>query len=206
MKRRSREFAVYMMLGMGKGKVSAILLIETVLTGLVSLIAGLMIGMGVSQLMGILTIKLFQVDMSAYRFTVSVRDILKTIGFFLVMYLVTMIFNSLVVGKMKLIDLLQSEKKTETIRLRNPVLCVVIFVAGAVMLGLTYYTLTVTAREMEIPKLSACVVAIGVATFLIMWSVSGMFLRIALRFKGAYYSGINTFTIRQITGREERRI
>ncbi|MBQ3790838.1 MAG: FtsX-like permease family protein [Lachnospiraceae bacterium] len=201
MKRRSREFAVYMMLGMGKGKVSAILLIETVLTGLVSLIAGLMIGMGVSQLMGILTIKLFQVDMSAYRFTVSVRDILKTIGFFLVMYLVTMIFNSLVVGKMKLIDLLQSEKKTETIRLRNPVLCVVIFVAGAVMLGLTYYTLTVTAREMEIPKLSACVVAIGVATFLIMWSVSGMFLRIALRFKGAYYSGINTFTIRQITGK-----
>ena len=201
MKRRSREFAVYIMLGMSKGRVSAILLIETVLTGFVSLIAGLFIGMGISQLMGILTIKLFQVDMSAYSFTVSPKDIFKTIAFFLVMYLVTMIFNSLVVGKMKLIDLIQSEKKTETVKLRNPVLGVIIFAAGVVMLVASYYTLTVVAREMEIPKLAACVAAVGVSTFLIMWSVSVMLLRIALRFKSAYYSGINTFTIRQITGK-----
>jgi predicted metalloendopeptidase len=201
MKRRSREFAVYMMLGMGKGKVSAILLIETVLTGLVSLIAGLFIGMGISQLMGILTIKLFQVDMSAYSFTVSVKDILKTIAFFLIMYLVTMAFNSLVVGKMKLIDLLQSDKKTETIKLKNPILGVIIFVLGVLILGFSYYSLTITVGEMEVSKLSACVAAIFVATFLIMWSVSGMFLRIALRFKKTYYSGINTFTIRQITSK-----
>ena len=141
MKRRSREFAVYMMLGMGKGKVSAILLIETVLTGLVSLIAGLFIGMGISQLMGILTIKLFQVDMSAYSFTVSVKDILKTIAFFLIMYLITMAFNSLVVGKMKLIDLLQSDKKTETIKLKNPILGVIIFVLGVLILGLQFWTI-----------------------------------------------------------------
>ena len=201
MKRRSREFAVYMMLGMGKGRVSAILLIETVLTGLVSLIAGLFIGMGISQLMGILTIKLFQVDMSAYSFTVSLKDLLKTIGFFLVMYLVTMVFNSFVVGKMKLIDLLQSEKKTETIKRRNPILCIVMFVFGAVILGFTYYTLALTAKEVVVWKLASCVVAIGVATFFIMWSVSGMLLRIALRFKSAYYSGINTFTVRQISSK-----
>ena len=201
MKRRSREFAVYIMLGMGKLRVSAILLLETVLTGLVSLVAGLFIGMGVSQLMGILTIKLFQVDMSAYSFSVSGKDILKTIAFFLIMYLVTMAFNSFVVGKMKLIDLLQSDKKTERIKLRNPIIALVFFVIGAGMLVFSYYTLTVTAKNVEIPKLAVCIVAIFVATFLIMWSVSGMILRIALRFRKAYYSGINTFTVRQITSK-----
>ena len=201
MKRRSREFAVYMMLGMGKGKVSAILLIETILTGLVSMVAGLFIGMGVSQLMGILTIKLFQVDMTAYSFTVSPKAILKTIVFFIVMYLVTMAFNSVVVGKMKLIDLMQSEKKTETIKLRNPIVCIIVFIISLVILGATYYILSVFAKNVEISQLGPCILAIGVGTFLFMWSVSGMLLRIALRFKKAYFSGINTFTIRQITSK-----
>ena len=201
MKRRSREFAVYMMLGMGKGKVSAILLIETVLTGLVSLVAGLFIGMGISQLMGILTLKLFQVDMSGYSFTVSVKDILKTILFFLIMYLVTMAFNSIAVGKMKLIDLIQSEKKTETIKLRNPIVGVVGFVLSLIILGGTYYVLSILAKNVEVSQLSLCILAIGVGTVLFMWSISGMLLNIALRFKKTYYSGINTFTIRQITSK-----
>ena len=201
MKRRSREFAVYMMLGMGKGKVSAILLIETVLTGLVSLVAGLFIGVGISQLMGILTIKLFQVDMSGYSFTVSPKDILKTILFFLIMYLVTMAFNSIAVGKMKLIDLIQSEKKTETVKLRNPVVGAIVFIISVVILGVTYYMLRVLAKNVEVVQLAACIIAVGVGTVLFMWSISGMLLNIALGFKKTYYSGINTFTIRQITSK-----
>ena len=108
MKRRNKEFALYMTLGMSKGKISAILLTETILIGIGSLFVGLLIGIGLSQLMSALTASLFEVDMTAYQFTISSEAIVKTVVYFAVMYLVVMLFNSAVITRMKLIDLLQS--------------------------------------------------------------------------------------------------
>nr|MCR5109643.1 FtsX-like permease family protein [Ruminococcus sp.] len=124
MKRRSKEFGLYMTLGMSKSRISAILLTETILIGLGSLIIGLIIGIGLSQLMSAFVVNLFDADMSAYRFTVSGKAIIKTIIYFAVMYLVAMLFNSAVISRFKLIDLLQSEKKSEQIKLRSPFICV----------------------------------------------------------------------------------
>ena len=85
MKRRSREFALYLTLGMGKGKISAILLLETLLIGVGSLVIGLLIGVGLSQLMSALVVNLFEADMTAYRFVVSGEAIVKTVLYFAVM-------------------------------------------------------------------------------------------------------------------------
>ena len=108
MKRRNKEFALYMTLGMSKGKISAILLTETILIGIGSLFVGLLIGIGLSQLMSALTASLFEVDMTAYQFTISSEAIVKTVVYFAVIYLVVMLFNSAVIARMNLIDLLQS--------------------------------------------------------------------------------------------------
>ena len=59
MKRRNKEFALYLLLGMGKGKISVILLLETVIIGLGSLSVGLLLGIGLSQLMSALVVSLF---------------------------------------------------------------------------------------------------------------------------------------------------
>ena len=139
MKRRNKEFALYMMLGMGKGKISAILLMETIIIGIGSLGVGLIVGIGLSQLMSALVANLFEADMTAYKFSVSGEAIVKTILYFAVMYLVVMIFNSAVITKMKLIDLIQSGKRSEHIKLKNPWLCVLIFFIAAVALGYAYY-------------------------------------------------------------------
>ena len=71
MKRRNKEFALYLLLGMGKGKISVILLLETVIIGLGSLSVGLLLGIGLSQLMSALVVSLFEADMTRYRFMVS---------------------------------------------------------------------------------------------------------------------------------------
>ena len=62
-KRRKKEFGLYMTLGMGKRQISGILLGETFLIGLLSLGIGLVIGVFGSQLMSILVAKLFEADM-----------------------------------------------------------------------------------------------------------------------------------------------
>lgn len=54
MKRRNKEFGLYLILGMGKRKVSTMLFIETLIIGLVSLVVGLLAGIGISQLTSVL--------------------------------------------------------------------------------------------------------------------------------------------------------
>ncbi|MDE7094035.1 MAG: FtsX-like permease family protein, partial [Oscillospiraceae bacterium] len=101
MKRRNKEFALYLILGMGKGKISAILLIETMIIGIGSLGVGLLVGIGLSQLMSALVVNLFEADMSAYKFSISSEAIGKTVLYFAIMYLVVMIFNSMIITKLK---------------------------------------------------------------------------------------------------------
>ena len=57
--RRKKEFGIYMTLGMGKRQISKIILIETILVGIISLIVGLIICIFSSQFMSILVAKIF---------------------------------------------------------------------------------------------------------------------------------------------------
>ena len=201
MKRRSREFALYMLLGMSKRSISAILLMETIIIGIGSLAVGLILGIGLSQFMSALVVNLFEADMTAYKLTVSGRAIGMTILFFAVMYLVVMVFNSGAVTKMKLIDLIQSGKKSEKLRLKNPVLCVVAFGMAVILLGYSYYRVGWDYGNLNQKNL-VLFIGIGVlSTFLIFWSVAGSLLRIMMHMKKTYFRGLNSFTFRQISSK-----
>lgn len=202
MKRRNKEFALYLILGMGKGRISAILLIETIIIGLGSLGVGLLIGIGLSQLMSTLVANLFEADMTEYTFMVSSDAIIKTAIYFGIMYLVVMIFNSFMISKCKLINLLQSGKKSEKLKLKNPVLCVIIFIVSVCALGYAYYTAGWKTNHISNTGELGKLIAIGaVSTFLIFWSVSGMMLRVVMSMKKTYYKGLNSFTFRQISSK-----
>jgi putative ABC transport system permease protein len=201
MKRRNREFALYLTMGMSKGKISFLLLIETIIIGLGSLLVGLIVGIGLSQLMSAVVVSLFEADMTDYQFTVSGDAIIKTIICFAVMYLVVMIFNSMVISRFKLIDLMQSGRKSETIKLKNPVLCVIIFIIAAIALGRAYYEVGWQYNSLTQVKMITCIAAGAGATFLIFWSVSGLLLRIMRSAKNIYYRGLNSFTFRQISSK-----
>lgn len=201
MKRRNKEFALYLMLGMSKGKISAILLIETLFIGLGSLSVGIIVGIGLSQLMSALVANLFEADMTAYKFTVSGEAIVKTIACFAVMYLVVMVFNSVIISRCKLIDLMQSGKKSERIRLKNPVFCVVIFLLAAVLLGYAYYQVVWGDGLLDEKTFLTSFAMGSLATLLIFWSVSGMLLRVVMSMKNAYYRSLNCFTFRQISSK-----
>ena len=201
MKRRNKEFALYLLLGMGKGKISVILLLETVIIGLGSLSVGLLLGIGLSQLMSALVVSLFEADMTRYRFMVSGKAIISTVICFAIMYLVVMIFNSVIISRFKLIDLIQSGKKSEQIKLKNPMLCVILFLLAAVMLGYAYYQVGWNQIDMTGKKMAVYIAMGAVATFLIFWSVSGMLLRIIMSMKNLYHRSLNAFTFRQISSK-----
>lgn len=201
MKRRSREYAVYSLLGMSKGKISALLLTETLMIGIGSLLVGLIIGVGLSQLMSALVVDLFDADMTDYRFMVSGEAILNTVISFAFIYIVVMIFNSVSVGRMKLIDLIQTGRRSESVKLKNPVVSVVLFVIAAVGLAFSYYRVGWCVVDIDGEELFVYIGIGAVATFLICRSFSGMLLRILMSMKKTYFKGLNSFTFRQLSSK-----
>lgn len=201
MRRRNKEFALYLILGMGKRRISAILLLETLFIGIFSLGIGLLAGIGISQLMGAFVANLFEADMTSYRFTVSGEAILKTLQYFGIMYLAVILLNGIVISKCKLINLLQSGKKSEKLKLKNPVLCVIVFLLAACGLGYAYYQVGWNNVMINEGRIELMIALGAVSTFLIFWSVSGMLLRVMMSAKKTYYRGLNCFTIRQISSK-----
>ena len=201
-KRRKREFGLYMTLGMGKRQISGILLGETFLIGLISLVVGLVIGVFGSQLMSILVAKLFQADMSEYQFVFSEAACWKTCAYFGVMYAASMVLNIVIISRYKLIDLISAEKKNEKVRMKNPVICVLVFLAAAVTLGTAYYMVTGGLTQLDHMNQLVIPILMGiVSTFLIFWSVSGLALKVVQMRKELYLKDSNIFVLRQIHNR-----
>ena len=201
MKRRNKEFGIYMLLGMSKRKISMILFFETVLIGVISLVIGLGLGAALSQLMSMLVASMFEADMTRYEFIFSTDACVKTLIYFGIMYVIVMLFNAINVGKCKLIDLIQNSKKSEKVKMKNQMLCTIVFIISAIALGYAYYMVTgginetiKTSKDIVKP-----IIIGGISTFFIFWSLSGLILKIVMSMKNLYVKGLNTFTLRQVS-------
>lgn len=204
-KRRNKEFGIYLTLGMSKRKISLILFFETLIIGVISLGVGLALGIVLSQLMSILVANMFEADLTKFQFTFSSSAALKTLLYFSIMYLIVMIFNTIIVNKCKLIDLLHGNKKSEKVKLKNPIICTIVFIIAVIALSYAYYLVTdgfSTSPLMNTIEGILIPIALGcVSTFLIFWSLSGLILKIVMHLKKYYYKGLNSFTIRQISSK-----
>lgn len=201
-KRRNKEFGIYLTLGMSKRKISLILFFETLFIGIISLVVGLGLGFLLSQLMSILVANMFEADMTNFKFVFSTDACVKTLIYFGIMYLVVMIFNTFNVSRCKLIDLLYASKKSEKVKLKNPLLCVIVFIVSSCALGYAYYLVTDGVKALQNASSIYLPIVLGaVSTFLIFWSLSGLILKIVRSSKRFYYHGLNSFTIRQISSK-----
>ena len=200
--RRKREFGIYMTLGMGKRQISKIILFETILVGILSLIAGLIIGIFASQFMSILVGKLFEADMSRFEFVFSGEACIKTCIYFAVMYLAVMIFNTITISRYKLINLLTAIKKNETIKIKNPVISILVFLIGAGILAYSYWKVTGGVNTLSTIDTIVPIILMGIAgTVLIFWSLSGFILKIIQSMKNTYLKGTNMFVLRQLNNK-----
>ena len=197
--RRKKEFGTYMMLGMSKGQISRILLIETIFVGIISLIVGLVIGVFASQFMSVLVGKLFAADMSKFEFVFSKDACIKTCIYFAVMYIAVMIFNTFTISRYKLINLLNASKKNEQIKIKNLWVCILVFIIGVVILGYAYYKVTGGVNELSTADIILPIILMGiVGTILVFWSVSGFILKLVQLRKNIYLKDVNMFVLRQL--------
>lgn len=202
MKRRNKEFGLYLMLGMGRRKVSLILFFETVFIGLISLVVGLVIGVGLSQIMSAFVADMFKADLRQYTFVFSKEACEKTILYFAVIYVIVVLFQTIMINRCKLIDLLQSSRRNEKVRMKNPWLCVCVFIIAVTTLGFAYYQVTAGVEQLVVVDRLWEPISLGcVGSFLFFWSLSGLLLKLMQSRKRLYYKELNSFTVRQISSK-----
>ena len=200
--RRKKEFGIYMTLGMGKRQISKIILLETLLIGILSLLVGIFIGVFGSQFMSILVAKLFEADMSEFTFVFSSGACIKTCIYFAVMFLAVMIFNTITISKYKLINLLTAVRKNEKVKMKNPILSVFVFLTSAGILGYAYWKVTGGINELDtIEKILGPILMGTIGTIGIFWSLSGFILRVIQSSKKIYLRGTNMFVLRQLNNK-----
>ena len=200
--RRKKEFGIYMTLGMGKRQISKIILIETILVGIISLTIGLAVGVFASQFISILVAKMFQADMSEFQFTFSGDACIKTCIYFAVMYIAVIFFNTFTVSRYKLINLLNAGKKNEKVKIKNPFLCILVFVIAVTMLVYAYWKVTVGASSLTTADKLLPLILMGIiSTLLIFWSLSGFMIQIIQKMKSVYLKGANMFVLRQLNNK-----
>lgn len=201
-KRRNKEFGIYLTLGMSKRKIASVLFFETLFIGIISLFVGLCLGVVLSQLMSLLVANMFEANLTKFTFTFSSSACIKTLIYFGIMYFLVMIFNTVNVNRCKLIDLLHGSKKSEKVRLKNPLVCTIIFFASSTVLGYAYYLVTGGIAELsEVEQIFKPIIMGAISTFFLFWSLSGLILRIVMHIKKVYYHGLNTFVVRQISSK-----
>ena len=203
-KKRNKEFGIYMILGMSKRKISFLLLLETILIGLISLVIGLLLGIVLSQATSIFIANMFEADMTKFEFNFSSSSMIKTIIYYGIIYIVVMIFNTIIVNKNKLINLLQASKKQEKIKLKNPIICIILFILSILILGCAYYMVTSGLSKLMEYDISILLVPISlgiIGTVMFFYSIAGMILKILSKCHNLYYKNLNTFVFKQINSK-----
>lgn len=200
-RRRKREFGVYMTLGMEKSKISRILISEIFIVGVLSLAVGLFAGVFLSQGLSVVTAKLFEVSMADYRFVFSFKALWKTILYFGIIFLIAIAASTFAISKYKLIDLITSESKNEKQKIKSSVLTFILFVLSVILIG-TAYAMVIKNGIMRLDNtlIFECVLG-AVGTFLFFASLSGFLLELIKANKKSYFKGLNMFIMRQINSR-----
>lgn len=200
-KRRKKEFGIYMTLGMSKGEISKILVFEMLFVGILSLIVGGILGIFLSQLMSVWVAKMFETDMSSFTFIFSSKALIKTILYFGIMYVIVLLFNTMSVSRCKLINLLQAGRKNEQVKIKNKFVSFLVFLISTIMLGYAYYQVTFNVDQLSNQLLLISIGLGCVGTYLLFWSLSGILLSLIRRSKKIYYKDLNSFVLQQMNSK-----
>ncbi|WP_276980918.1 FtsX-like permease family protein [Johnsonella ignava] len=200
-KRRKKEFGIYMTLGMDKGGISIILMLETSIMALMALVVGLILGVFGSQMMSIFTAKLFEADLSSYRFIFSYNAAVKSIIYFGIIFLTVILFNTFSISKLKLIDLIYGGRKNEMPRIKSMKISTAVFVFSLLCL-VAAYTIILKNGIIKINLWFLLSIILGIlGTVLFFMSLSGFIVLFMQYNKGFYYKNINIFVLRQFSSK-----
>lgn len=184
MKQRNREFGLYTVLGMEKRHVGHIMFWEIAICTLFILTGGLTAGIVLYKLCTLLICRLLAVDSILGFYLITPGTLLQSALFFLVLYMMTYLFNRIHLARMKPVELLQSTHTGE----KEPKIKWPLLAVGIVSLSAGYYISVTTEEPLKVIFLFFVAVALVIlGTYCLFITGSTALLKLLKRNQRFYY-------------------
>ncbi|VYU65289.1 FtsX-like permease family protein [Clostridium tertium] len=205
-RRRQREFATYVLLGAEQKSVALMFFVETLVIGVLAIIAGIFVGTLFSQ--AITAIVLISAKQEV---TFSMKLYMDTLGvtftFFISMFCIIGLYNFMVLKKIKLIDMLNAHKQVEFQFKRSGKAYSVIFALSIILYAICG-SCTIKILNSKIDYSIESLIYIGVslitfiiATYALFYSISYIMVHIKDKWINFKYEGTNLFLIGSIVSK-----
>ena len=202
MRRRVREFATYLLLGMKKTSLALVILIENILVGISALVAGLIVGVVISQFSSLAILKLFNTPVERFHFLLIPDAFVFTACMFACVFLISTFCATLVISRTRLSTLFRSSFASERFKMKNPWITLVLFIVSIFVIANAYNMFSFDALTSEgWGAFLHCTLLVVFGTALFFYSVSAAFTQIARAIKPWYYRGLTVYVMRQFASR-----
>lgn len=202
MRRRVREFATYLLLGMKKTSLALVILIENILVGISALVAGLIVGVVISQFSSLAILKLFNTPVDRFHFLLIPDAFVFTACMFACVFLISTFCATLVISRARLSILFRSSFASERFKMKNPWITLVLFLVSILVIANAYNMFSFDALTSEgWGAFLHCTLLVVFGTALFFYSVSAAFTQIARAIKPWYYRGLTVYVMRQFASR-----
>lgn len=193
---RKKEFGLYLMLGMKRGRLFFMLFLETLWSSVISLLMGLPVALFLTEGISLATAKIVGLGIIGHHFSFSPNAILWTVCGFVLVQLMSMLIICMGFGKTETAEFFCSgtAKKQTPLSGVKSTLC---FVIGIGCLLTAYYLGMFQMHTLSAVVMLAVIVCGILGTFLLYRGLGG-FLGILIRRKSLDTSGLQTFTSRQV--------
>lgn len=208
-KRRKREFATYILLGAPQKTVAFMFFIEMLVVGIISIFIGIFIGTLFSQLVTALVLITAKQEI-IFSFKIYVDTVIITFIFFIAMFCIIGVFNIRSLTKIKIIDMINDEKKTEFQFKRSNIVYIIIFIMSIlfyVICGYCSYKILQAMSDITIirgTKVSYALVAIItfiIGTYALFYSLAYIIVVIKEKWTNFKYEYTNLFLIGSIVSK-----
>ncbi len=198
LKRRKRELGIYMTLGMEQKKISRIFIYEIFIVGVLALVVGIVLGIFISQGLSLLSLKLFVLKIEEFKFLFSLSALLKTVLCFVIIFFIVMLFNTMTISNVSLIELLNANRKHQELTIANNKIYWLLLLISIITISFTWINFSKYGILPNAKGFNISLISIIIGTALLFLSVSALFMNTIKSNNKIYYRGLNTFLFRQI--------
>ncbi|SHI50125.1 putative ABC transport system permease protein [Clostridium amylolyticum] len=196
LQRRSHEFGIYLMMGMKRSRLFAMIMSETLWNGLVALVIGIPISLFLTEIISLSTSKLIGMGIIGHEFRISLVGLGLTVFGFIMVQLLAVFILSLNMSKKEPVDLL-NEQKEKMQRILSPVWGWVCLLLGAILLGAAYVLGLLYLRTLDV-RMFSLILLLGISGTFMLFRGLGSFIGGWIRGKSSSSTGLFTFTGRQL--------
>lgn len=193
-KRRKKEFGLYNILGLGKGQIAKVLVLETLFVYLIAEVLGLGVGILFSKLAEMLAARMLRGTLN-YSFYVDPIAVIVSLILFAAIFAVILLNSLRQLFFSRPIELLHSENTGE----KPPRTNVPAAVIGFAALGFAYYmALKIKEPSVAIGLFFFAVILVIIATYLLFIAGSVVICRTLQKNKANYYKTKNFVSLSQL--------